>query len=177
MKKLTLILLMITLLMITGCKDNNTKNLYLPGAYLPEAKNDKIYVTIGGDDETHQGEGYTISVPTKNYRYEKDYDDGVLEEKWEYTKKDDVEIKVSTYKISDEITARGKFLKDNEGYIFEDLMGYSLCGQELDGDTLWFNLHMSGETVYIVSWEYPKNTSEDLQKELSDIAETFTLTE
>lgn len=45
MKKLTLILLMITLLMITGCKDNK-KNLYLP-----EATDDKIYTTIGGEEE------------------------------------------------------------------------------------------------------------------------------
>ncbi len=172
MKKITLILLMLALLTLVGCKDNNQKNLYLP-----EAKNDKIYTTIGSEDETHNGEGYTLTVPTKNYRYEKDYDDGALEEKWEYTKRDDVEIKVTTYKNSDEISARSKFLKDNEDYIFEDLMGYSLCGQELDGDTLWFNLHISGETVYIVSWEYPKNTSEDLQKELSNIAGTFTLAE
>ena len=46
MKKVTLILLMITLLMLTGCKGQ--KNLYLP-----EANNDKIYTTIGGGDETH----------------------------------------------------------------------------------------------------------------------------
>ncbi|MBQ7033952.1 MAG: hypothetical protein IJN25_09900 [Clostridia bacterium] len=43
MKKVTLILLMITLLIITGCKDDTEKDLYLP-----EAKNDKIYTTIGG---------------------------------------------------------------------------------------------------------------------------------
>ena len=172
MKKVTLILLMITLLMITGCKDHRTKT-----PYLPEAKNDKIYTTIGGEDDKYQGEGYTITVPSKNYRYEKDYDDGAFEEKWEYTKKDDVKIKVTTYKNSDEISARTKFLRDNEDYIFEDLMGYSLCGQELDGDTLWFNLHVSNGTVYIVSWEFPKNTSEDLQKELSNIAGTFTLAE
>lgn len=181
MKKITLILLMITLLMIAGCKDNK-KNLYLP-----EAKNDEVYTTVDGNDEKkptehienalHEGNGYTISVPTKNYRYEKDYDDGNLEEKWDYISKDDVEIKVITYKDSDEITARGKFLKDNDDYIFEDLMGYSLCGMELDGDTLWFNIHVSGETVYIVSWEFPKNTSEDLQKELSNIAGTFKTTE
>lgn len=165
MKKITLILLT-----LVGCRDNNPKNLYLP-----EAKNDKVYTTIGGEDETHQGEGYSITVPTKNYRYEKDFDDGNLEEKWEYTKRDDVEIKVITYKDSDETTARSRFLRDNEDYIFEDLMGYSLCGTESDGDTLWFNLHVSGETVYIVSWEFPKNTSEDLQKELSNIVGTFTL--
>ena len=171
MKKVALVLLVITVLSITGCKDNK-KNLYLP-----EAKNDKIYTTISGEDKKHQGEGYTITVPTKIYRYEKDYDDGVLEEKWEYFKKDDVEIKVTTYKNSDEITARGRFLRDNDDYIFEDMTGYSLCGQESDGDALWFNIHIFGETVYIVSWEFPKNTSEDLQKELSDIAGTFTLLE
>ena len=171
MKKFTLIIFIIVLLTITGCKDNK-KNLFLP-----EAKNDKIYTTIGSEDETHQGEGYTITVPSKDYRYEKEYDDGALEEKWEYTKKDDVEIKVTTYKNSDEISARTKFLKEYDEYIFEDLMGQSLCGQELDGDTLWFNIHISGETVYIVSWEFPKNTSEDLQKELSSTAGTFTLAE
>ena len=172
MKKITLILVMITLLTITGCKDDKQKNLYLP-----ETKNDKIYTTIGGGNESHKGEGYTITVPTKDYRYEKDYDDGALEEKWEYTKKDDVEIKVTTYKNSDEISARTKFLKDYDEYIFEDLMGYSLCGMEPDGDTLWFNLHESNGTVYIISWEFPKNTSEELQKELSSIAGTFALTE
>ena len=66
MKKITLILLMITLLMITGCKDNNPKKLYLP-----EAKNDKVFTTIGGENESHQGEGYTITIPSKDYRYEK----------------------------------------------------------------------------------------------------------
>ena len=170
MKKLSLILVVLALLTITGCKDNK-KDLYLP-----QAKNDKIYTTIGGN-ETHKGEGYTLTVPSKSYRYEKDYDDGALEEKWEYTKKDDVEIKVTTHKNSDVISARTKFLKDYDEYIFEDFLGLSLCGQELDGDTLWFNIHISGETVYIVSWEFPKNTSEDLQKELSSIAGTFTLAE
>ena len=56
-------------------------------------------------------------------------------------------------------------------------MGYSLCGTELDGDTLWFNLYISDGTVYIVSWKFPKSTNEDLKEELSTIAGTFTLTE
>jgi len=168
MNKITLFFLVITLMIITGCKGNNQKNMYLP-----EAKSDKVYTTIGTNNELHKGEGYTITVPEKDYRYEKEYDDGALEEKWKYTKKDDVEIKVTTYKNSDEISARTKFLKEYDDYIFEDLMGYSLCGQEPDGDTLWFNVVVSGETVYIISWEFPKNTSEDLQKELSKISGTF----
>ena len=171
MKKIIISILTLSMLLaISGC-NSREKNLYLP-----EAKNDKIYTTIGGS-EAHKGDGYTITVSDDNYRYEKDYDDGALEEKWEYTKKDDVEIKVTTYKNSDEISARTRFLKDYEDYVFEDLLGVSLCGQELDGDTLWFNIHLSGETVYIVSWEYPKNTNEELQKELANIAGTFTLAE
>lgn len=169
MKKMTLVLMMVILLMFSGCRNNARKNLYLP-----EAKNDKIYTTIGGTDETHQGEGYTLTIPAKNYRYEKDFDDGNFEETWKYTKKDDVEIKVTTYKNTDEITARSRFLKENEDYIFEDLTGYSLCGTELDGDTLWFNIHESDGTVYIVSWEFPENTSEELKTELANIANTFT---
>ena len=171
-RKITLIMLIVIILMITGCKDEKQNNLYLP-----EAKNDKIYTTIGGKDDKHKGDGYTITVPVKDYHYEKEYDDGVLEEKWEYTKNDDIKIKVTTYKNTDEITARGRFLRDNDDYIFEDMTGYSLCGQEPDGDTLWFNIHISGKTVYIVSWEFPENTSKDLQKELSSIAGTFTLSE
>ncbi|MBE7046188.1 MAG: hypothetical protein E7396_02110 [Ruminococcaceae bacterium] len=145
--------------------------------YTPEATNDKAYTTVGVGEKKHQGDGYTITIPEKSYRYEKDYDDGALEEKWEYTKKDDVEITVTTYKNTEEITARGKFLRDNDDYIFEDMTGYSICGVEPDGDTLWFNLHQIGDTVYIVSWEYPKNTKEDLINELSSIVSTFELTE
>lgn len=186
MRKIALILLVLTLVMITGCKDGHRKNLSLP-----EAKNDKTYAVIGGadeptdikvtdgkdknSDEVYNGDGYTIVIPKEDYRFEKDFDDGVLEEKWEYTQKDDVEIKVTTYKESDEITARTHFLRDNDDYIFEDLMGYPLCGQERDGDTLWFDLHESSGTVYIVSWEYPKNTEDDLKTELANIAETFEL--
>lgn len=45
MKKITIIFMMITLLMIAGCKDGEKRN-----QYLPEAKNDKIYTTVGDGD-------------------------------------------------------------------------------------------------------------------------------
>lgn len=59
MKKIILLLLIILIFNVTGCGQIKP--------YLPEAKNDNIYTTIGGGDETHQGDGYTISVPAKNY--------------------------------------------------------------------------------------------------------------
>ncbi len=168
MKKTALVLFAAALLMISGCSAGRRN------VYLPEAKNDKIYTTVDGKD-LYKGVGYTISVPSKNYRYEKDYDDGNTEEKWEYTKKDDVQIKVTTYKGMDEITARGRFLRENDDYIFEDLNGQTICGIEFDGDELCFRMHEADGNVYIISWEYPKNTKEKLKKELSDIAETFKL--
>ena len=89
MKKLTLVLVAVVLFTMTGCEDHIKKKLYRP-----EANNDKMYTTISGGEETHQGNGYTINIPQKGYRYEKDYDDGALEEKWDYKRKDDVEIKI-----------------------------------------------------------------------------------
>lgn len=194
MKKTTLILVMIALLTITGCNDDK-KDLYLP-----DAKNDEIYTTVGGENENtqvpsekvnltisvngekspveavlHKSDDYSLYIPTQGYLYEKDYDDGNLEEKWDYTSKDDVEIEVATYKGTDEVTARSIFLRDNEDYIFEDLMGYPLCGMEIDGDTLWFDLHEANGNVYIVSWEYPKNTDEYIIAELAAIAESFVI--
>lgn len=171
MKRVIFIISMIAIITMSGCTWGQ-KHLYTP-----EATNDKTYTTVGMDEKTYHGDGYSITIPEKTYLYEKDYDDGNMEEKWEYTKKDDVEIKVTTYKNTDEITARGKFLRENNDYIFDDLTGYSLCGMEPDGDTLWFNLHIKDDIVYIVSWEYPHNTKDDLKRELADIAATFELTE
>ncbi len=173
----TIALIMTALLLFSGCQGIDRKQ------YLPKANSDKTITFIGGENNqqtkegVHRGEEYVITVPADSYRYEKDYDDGKLEEKWDYRKKDDVEIKVTTYKNCDAKTAQGRFLREHNDYIFEDLMGYSICGTELDGDTLWFQLHEGDAGVYIVSWEYPKNTSEDLKKELSQIVETFQIAE
>lgn len=170
MKKIVSVIMVIALVVMSGCTWGQ-KHIYTP-----EATNDKTYTTVGVDEKKHQGDGYTITIPEKSYRYEKDYDDGAMEEKWEYTKKDDVNIKVTIYKNTDEITARGKFLRENDDYIFEDMTGYSICGEEADGDTLWFNLQNSDDKVYIISWEYPKNTKDELKNELANIANTFKLT-
>lgn len=59
MKKITLILLMITLLMVAGCKDYNQKNIHLP-----ETENDKIYTTVGGNEEKEKTEFYLASKNT-----------------------------------------------------------------------------------------------------------------
>jgi len=168
MKKLFIVSIIVSLILLCGCNEDE-KNLYLP-----EAKNDKLFA-VTTEAETYKGDGYTINISDKIYRCEKDFEEGFLEESWERKTSDDVKITVTTYKNTDEITARGIFLRENDDYIFEDLMGYSICGIEADGDTLWFNLHTSGEDVYIVSWEYPKNAEEHIKKELSQIAQTFKL--
>lgn len=163
--------------------------------YLPEAQNDYTFGVIGGADgptsiivgepsdvlenlktKIHVGEGYTIEIPEKGWEYEKEYDDGVLEEAWEYAKNDHAEFKVWTYKNSTEPKARSAFLRENEDFVYEDLMGYPLCGFEKDGlDVLWFHLYEQDGDVYIVSWEYSAAASDDSSILLSAIANSFTL--
>ena len=48
MRKFFSVSIFITLLMLSGCTVTN-KN-----SYLPEAKNDKIYTTVGGDEKAKQ---------------------------------------------------------------------------------------------------------------------------
>ena len=129
--------------------------------------------TTNVSSKLYKGDGYSISIPGKGYHYEKDYDDGAIEDKWESIARDDVSIEVITYKHTDAELAQKMFLMEHDDYIFEDLMGYSICGMEPDGDTLWFNLHEVNGNTYIVSWEYPKNASESTRAELSEIAKTF----
>ena len=167
MKKLILVLLSVFFLAGCGAREKTL--------YLPEVQNDKTFATVGGEktkDNVYQGEGYTISIPD-GYRYERDLDDGNLEETWNSKKYDDVEISVTTYKNTDEIVARGIFLRENDDYIIEDLTGNRILGIEPDGDSLWFSVYEKDGNTYIVSWEYPKNTNEAIRKELAEIAATF----
>ena len=173
MKRTFLILGIITLLLVSGCENRDRKR------YIPKSQNDKTYTQIGGEEKNakQSEKGYTIDIPEENYRYEKDYDDGAFEEKWERKRSNDVEIKVTTYKNADAETARRRFLREHDDYVFEDLLGYPLCGTEFDGDAMWLYLYESGETIYIVSWEYPKNADETVITELEEITGTFKLCE
>lgn len=96
MKKFTLFLLMITLLTVAGCKDDNKNNLYLP-----EAKNDEIFTTVGGDEEKSEfclvKEDTIIELNTDMSKLqlqptsvEQGSGDGF---KWTINKYEDVEIK------------------------------------------------------------------------------------
>ena len=186
MKKALLISLLFALIFaMSGCRDKSLG--VIGGADGPTnilvaegSDGEEVNLTVTTQDgkepvlaKLYKGDGYSIYIPKKGYRYEKDYDDGTIEDKWEYTKRDDVSIEVITYKHTDAELAQKMFLRENEDYIFEDLMGYSLCGMEADGDALWFNLHEANGNTYIVSWEYPKNASERIRAELSEIAKTF----
>ena len=55
-------------------------------------------------------------------------------------------------------------------------MGSPVLGTDFDGDVMWFQIKETTDNIYIISWEYPKNTKESIQKELSDIAESFMIT-
>lgn len=160
MKKIILLLFTLFFILLAGCNKNQI------------TESNVSY----SETKAYQGAGYSITVPDGFYRFEKDYDDGNLEEKWEHLKYDDVDIKVTTYKNIDEATALNRFLSDNDDFIFEDLTGSPICGTEPDGDTLWFTLYKSDTNVYVVSWEYPKYVDESIKKELSEISQSFTVT-
>ena len=67
MKQFFYILLAVSMVAFTGCQRKSK--------YVPEAQNDKVYTSVG-TDKGYQGDGYTIRIPDKHYRYEKDYEDG-----------------------------------------------------------------------------------------------------
>ena len=187
MKKVLVISLLVSLILtMFGCQMRDKKTAVIGGADAPtnilvtENGIDEVNLTVSTDDgkepipaKLYKGDGYSIYIPKSGYRYEKDYDDGTIEDKWEYIKRDDVSIEVITYKHTDKELAQKMFLRENDDYIFEDLMGYPLCGKEPDGDTLWFSAYEANGHSYILSWEYPGHTDEKIREELSAIAGTF----
>ena len=179
MKRLGVYCLAIALIFtVAGCAKET--------AYLPEVKQDHVVGTVGelppmteidkSDWMAYPGNGYHISVAQNGFRYETDFDDGVFEESWETVSTDDAKVCVILYQNSDETKARSMFLQEHDDYIFEDFTGESHCGTEPDGDTLWFRMYQSGDTVYLLSWEYPKSASDDVISALHAIADTFQLT-
>ena len=188
MKKVLFVSLLVSLVLtMFGCQVKGKNSAVIGGADGPTSilvteKNagDEVNLTITTENgkepvlaKLYKGDGYSIYIPKKGYRYEKDYDDGATEDKWEYTKRDDVSIEVITYKHTDEELAQKLFLRENDDYIFEDLMGYPLCGMEADGDTLWFEAHEANGHTYIVCWKYPKYAEREDAPVLSAAAQTF----
>lgn len=182
MKKVLLALTLLSLL-LCACGEkrlsqsqNGESNEIIGGADGPTS------IIVGNSEDIlkeiatqeYQGDGYVINIPAEGFRYEKEFDDGVLEETWESTENDHAELKVSTYKNTSSETAQAAFLKEHDDFIFEDLMGSPLCGFEADGnDVLWFHLHEKNENVYIVSWEYSALASDNSSKILAALANTF----
>lgn len=125
------------------------------------------------------GQGYSMYIPDTGWRLETDMDDGIPEDTWESTLNDDVELTVSHYSGVSEHEARTRFAADQDGYIFEDLMGGGwgdpLMGMEADGDRVAFMSTEGNGTVYVVSWKYPAEAAEGFGVRLTQIAETFEL--
>jgi len=177
MKRLALYFLLAAMVLsFVGCAEKTKDKI------LQEAKNDHTMATVGGntvsttDWRAYPGDGYRISIPKSGFHYEFDFDDSVFEETWEAIAGDDAQVQVTMYKNSDETSARGRFLREHEDYVFEDFTGETHCGTERDGDTLWFRVYPSEGAVYILSWEYTKNTSDDTVAVLNAITKTFELT-
>ncbi len=184
MKKVLLLVLCVTLLCSCGKK-----------LFLPEATNDHTFGIIGGADgptsiivgepkdvlknlpaKTHNGDGYVIEIPESGWAYEKELDDGALEETWSPVGNDHAELTVRTYPLP-LIESRRLFLEENEDYIFEDLMGETICGFDRGdgGRVLWFRSFETEGKTYYLSWEYSALASDNSAAIMSAIAETFQL--
>ena len=162
---------------------------------LPDATNDQTIGIIGGADgptsiivgepkdvlknlscKTHTGDGYTIEIPEKGWEYEKDLDNGAIEESWEPVKNDHAELTIRTYSLP-LIEARRHFMAENDDFIFEDLMGETICGFDKSdgGRVLWFRCFETEKRTYFLAWEYSALASDNSSILLSAIADTFTL--
>lgn len=141
--------------------------------------------TVEGESETvpatlYMGQGYSIYIPDSGWRLDRDVDDGVLQQTWESTLNDDVELTVSRYSGVTAQEARAAFAADSDDYIFEDLLGGEwgnpLAGVDDEGDVLAFMSREGDGAVYIVSWKYPARAAEGFGARLRQMADTFEVT-
>ena len=144
-------------------------------AFTVEGETELIPVTL------YIGQGYSIYIPSEGWRLEKWVDDGIPEDTWESIVNDDVELTVAHYAGKTTMGARDACVRD-EDYVFEDLMGGELgdplTGMDEDGDFLSFMAAQSADgAVTVISWEYPAEAAEGFGARLTQIANTFELTE
>ena len=192
---------LVLLLLLSGCGRSET----VPSAQMPgqaellpavpeqelageqEGRRDLTFFVEGEREilpaTRHTGAGYVIYIPDEGWRFEREIDDGVTEERWESIYNGDVELTVYTYPAypgaSAEMTKLA-FLRDS-GHVLEDGMGGApgdpLVGKETDGDYLCFVAAEGYEGVtYIVAWEYPAEAAEGFGARLRVIADTFAVT-
>ena len=132
----------------------------------------------------YAGAGYVIYIPDEGWRFEREVDDGITEERWESIYNDEVGLTVYTHPVypdASAATTKGAFLADSD-YVFEDVAGGTpgdpLTGREADGDYLCFMAaEGSGGVTYIVAWEYPAEAAEGFGARLRVIADTFVVTD
>ncbi len=182
MKKRTIIVAGLFICLLSGCfgrgNDGKTGNEELKGNIYISQRDEKSEIAFEGEEtpvsaSLYTGNGFSIYIPDDEFRKGFDFDDGILEDYWESKQNEDAEIHVSTYSGVTSDKAKEHFLRENDDYIFEDLTGMPLCGQEKDGDTLWFFVSSNENNTYIVSWEYPAGVADTLGPKLAKIAETF----
>ncbi len=182
MKKKLFIIVGVFALLLSGCfgrgNDNKTGNEDLSGNIYISQRDEKSEIAFEGEEapvptSLYTGNGFSIYIPDDEFKKGMDFDDGILEDYWESKANEDAEIHVSVYSGVTSEKAQEHFLKENDDYIFEDLVGMPLCGQEKDGDTLWFFVSSNENNTYIVSWKYPASVADTLGARLAKIAETF----
>ena len=176
MKRVLLLLVAVTLL--CSCGKSDFSYGVIGGADGPTA------IIVGGEDDVlkdlptkaHQGDGYVIEIPEKGWLYDQELDDGAVEESWTPVGNEHAELTIRTYALP-LIESRRLFMEENEDYIFEDLMGETICGfdKEDGGRVLWFRCFEAEGKTYYLSWEYSALASDNSARIMSALSETFQL--
>lgn len=128
-------------------------------------------------------QGYSIYIPDEGWQFDSDvYEDGAIwEDQWESVHNDDVELAVRCYAEMTAADARECFLRDEDDYVFEDLLGGELgktplTGTDLeDGEKLAFVTAEKDGNTYVVYWKHPVEATEGFGTRLPIMAETFQL--
>lgn len=125
-------------------------------------------------------QGYSLYIPDEGWKFSGDvYEDGAIwEDQWESVDNDDVELAVRCYAEMTAAEARERFARDQDDYVFEDLMGGDLGdplmgADDEDGGKLCFMAGEKDGSTYVVYWKYPADAAEGFGTRLPIIAETF----
>lgn len=143
------------------------------------AQTTELTFMLEGMEETvpatlYNGEGYSIYIFDEDWRLETDMEDGVLEEKWESTFNDDVELRVLHLGNRGLAEAQAFVKAKEDDYRFqEDKQGGLLGTDEQDRELMEVLFYPSDGAMFAVLYQYPEEAMEGFGARLRVMADTF----
>ena len=125
------------------------------------------------------GQGYSLYIPNEGWRLEdRDRDDGVLEETWESTLNDDVELQVLNLGDRSLEQAQAWVKAEEDDYALQEDKQGGLWGTDPeDRQQMEVRFHTADGAAYAVVYTYPETAAEGFGSRLSVLADTFQITQ